>query len=1240
MPHISDREYPPGFLVPPDPAFTSTSSSLPSTSASSVSTAPSSLSDDACREDIEDTSKPVETPRLDIESIQRPNGNSINITFSLSKATSSSPFALGVNAHTSPDESPPEISHSGHSDEGDTDSEVSEPEEPVPPRPYCKNPFQFCPSPAAEEWEKRKAARGEVNEVIDRLMRYQGLEEVKQQFLDIKSKVDICESQGRSLNRERFNVVFQGNPGTGKTTFARLYAEFLHSVGVINSSYFKETAGIALAVKGAEGAQDEVEDILNHNGGVLFIDEAYQLTAAYIEALGKQALDFLLKAMEDNIGKLVVVFVGYKEEMESFFEHNPGLTSRIPWTMHFADFTDAELWEILYDNIHVGYRGNMRVDGGMDGKPMRIAVRRLAQSRGNRGFGNARAVENLIGQISSRQARRLQKLRVQGKEPDCNFFTQEDVIGPDPSDVLQSSHAWNELQKLIGLDTVKKNVRTMMGMIQKNYRRELKEIKPFQLPLNQLFLGPPGTGKTTVAKLYGQILNDLGLLTRGDLIVKNPADFIGECLGKSEAKTRKILEATVGRVLVIDEAYMLDPGDPNKEQDKFKTGVLDTLVSIIQGVPGEDRCIIFVGYEDRIRNMFHNANPGLSRRFRVDRPFRFQNFTINQLLQVMQLKMEQKDLSCTPEAWEVARDVLERALMRPNFGNAGDVDNCLAAAQMNFEQRQSAKPLHEQACDDDLQPQDFDPDWDRISRGATDCQRLLSGKVHQNIIDKFVNYQKRCLGARKYGFRPRDLVPTNFVFAGPAGTGKSTAACQMGRIFYNMGLLSAPEVVEHSASDLIGQYVGQTSPKTRKLLELASGKVLFIDEVHRLASGQFAAEAVDELVGFLTQQENAGKMVVILAGYQSDIRNLMSNRPDLSGLFKEEIAFDELSPEDCVAILLRELDANRITTESDFLRVRESRGHSNVRKLFKALIALPGWSNARDVKYLATQILGNFLESAADNTTSDRTLSADHVEACIMDMITLSTNRCKKLGDDGNTALPISPPHANNDPEPATLEETQASPPPPRIDPAICTPGGDTACDVDVNVNTQHKPDREHQPGLSKSKQRERDDEPVPNQRRSQHTNDTDAQSSDETHVSIPRALQRQQSPKVEQHEKQEPSSRPQSLHNSEELEHQASLSEHQVPVEATWEQRKRRATQVQLQTGVTKINTKTNSGTHTLVLRARRWLSRLLKRGRKREKQETRVSSHPGRCEAGYAWNAVPGGYRCEGRHHFMPAS
>ncbi len=271
------------------------------------------------------------------------------------------------------------------------------------------------------------------------------------------------------------------------------------------------------ALMGMRPQSNSSSSAKTRRGGVLFVDEAYQLISPHASNAGKQVLDIILTEMEKSTAKWVVIFAGYKNDLEAFFAHNDGLKSRIPYVMDFQDFSETQLHSIFLGLIEKRYKGRCTIEGGPSGQYVQAAMRRLSSCRGKRGFGNARSVENLLSKICQRQAQRL--LQIEDREPseeELLFFSREDLIGPSPTNIHSSSEAWAELKTLIGLHQIKASVNAMLGMVEENYHRELRGLKPFAVSLNRVFVGSPGTGKTTVAELYGKILAEMGLLSNGD----------------------------------------------------------------------------------------------------------------------------------------------------------------------------------------------------------------------------------------------------------------------------------------------------------------------------------------------------------------------------------------------------------------------------------------------------------------------------------------------------------------------------------------------------------------------------------------------------------------------------------------------------------------------------------------------------------------------------------------------------
>ncbi|KAM0574910.1 hypothetical protein ACHAO3_007489 [Verticillium nonalfalfae] len=825
-----------------------------------------------------------------------------------------------------------------------------------------------------------------------------------------------------------------------KTTVARIYAKFLTSLAIIAGSEFEETTGSKLASMGVTGCQTLIEKVLENGGGVIFIDEAYQLSSGNSPG-GRAVLDFLLAEVENLTGMIVFVLAGYTKQMETFFAHNPGFPSRFPLEMKFEDYDDKELLRILERQISKKFGGRMTVEDGLQGLFCRIVARRLGMGRGTEGFGNARAVENAFSRICMRQADRLLSERRKGLRPDDLKLSKEDLIGPQPTNALENSTAWGKLQGLVGLSSVKESVQMLLDTIQANYQREMAEEPVIQFSLNRVFLGSPGTGKTTVAKIYGQILVDLGLLSSGEVIVKNPSDFVGAVMGQSEQQTRGILAATVGKVLVIDEAYGLYGGGGTQGRgatDPYRTAVIDTIVAEVQSTPGDDRCVLLLGYKDPLEEMFQNVNPGLSRRFPLASAFVFEDFDNDDLRKILDLKLKQQGFKATDQAKTVAIEVLDRARNRPNFGNAGEIDILLDQAKGSHQKRLSLGQTKHRVT---LGAVDFDAGFERMQRSQTNIPMLFEGTVGcEKIVAILQGYQDIVRTSRLLGMDPKGQVPFNFLFRGPPGTGKTSTAKKMGKVFMDMGLLASADVLDCSATDLIGQYVGQTGPKVQQLLDKALGRVLLIDEAYRLADGQFAKEALDELVDAVTKDKYEGRLVIILAGYENDINRLMSVNPGMTSRFPETIDFYSLDPGSCLELLTRTLQKQKQRlkgTKGDLnlgcFERPSRRFEVDVLRLFDGLSKQTSWASARDIETLAKAVFNVGLRGLKEGGGHCILVSEDVVLGQLQKMLHERHSREKRVSHQLTTGLadlsllspPIAEPTLMHQHEERTTETSQ-----------------------------------------------------------------------------------------------------------------------------------------------------------------------------------------------------------------------
>jgi SpoVK/Ycf46/Vps4 family AAA+-type ATPase len=498
----------------------------------------------------------------------------------------------------------------------------------------------------------------------ERLSSLVGLHRVKQHLSEMSAWLFLQLQREPSSDFPLLHMVFSGNPGTGKTTVARLIGELYRNMGVLKRGHLVEARAadlVANHVGGTSGRTDQVID--QALDGVLFLDEAYILTEPDRGGFGQEAVDTLISRMENDRDRLVVIVAGYPEKMQHFLQSNPGLARRFPIENHydFPDFQPDELAQILLKMLS---NRSIPIEEGMTKRLMEI-VNGLYHVR-DETFGNAGEVRNLCDAIDRRRAARVMRDNLPINSPlelDDLPEKYRDFLVPAADNVNQ---LFQNLDELVGLQSVKGTIRRMVHRLElEQLRRQFVPGKGNVTPIQHLiFTGNPGTGKTTVARLVGRLYKSLGLLKKGHVVEVSRHDLVAGYVGQTALKTMDRVKAALDGVLFIDEAYSLMSGGPND----FGQEAIDTLVKAMEDY--RERIVFIVaGYPQEMRD-FLNTNPGLTSRF--SSPISFPDYSQDEMGKILQ-QLATRDGYVLPQ--EVCESVLIqldllRSAEKRSFGNA------------------------------------------------------------------------------------------------------------------------------------------------------------------------------------------------------------------------------------------------------------------------------------------------------------------------------------------------------------------------------------------------------------------------------------------------------------------------------------------------------------------------------------------------------------------------------------------
>jgi len=830
--------------------------------------------------------------------------------------------------------------------------------------PAVYSPDLVRPIRIVEAEERHEPSAMEV--ALAKLDAMVGLAPVKQEVKALIARMQVEQKrrdQGLDVSALSQHMVFTGPPGVGKTEIARLIGEIYQGLKVLRKGHVVETDRASLVAgylgQTAIKTLDKCREALD---GILFIDEAYSLAPGLGADFGKEAVDTILKFMEDNRDRIVVIVAGYRNEMRRFIDSNPGLASRFSKTIDFPSYTTAELCEIFK---RMATRQQFNLPEGFEArlKPW-IESRAKAED-----WANAREMRTLLERSREAQAMRV----ASDPSADISVVTIQDIVlatgQQDEGNEAAIAAALDKLNAMVGLAPLKEEVQALIARKQVEQKRREQGLDVSSVSQHMVFTGPPGVGKTEVARVIGEVFRALKVLRKGHVVETDRASLVAGYVGQTAIKTLDKCKEALDGILFIDEAYSL-AATPGLGTDLGKEAI-DTLLKFMED--NRDRIIVIVaGYRNEMRH-FIDSNPGLASRF--TKTFDFPPYSPAELFEIFKRMAARQQFNLPQDFEAKLKPWIESRAKAQDWANAREMRTLLEKtreAQALRVAKDASADVSVVTIEDVVHAtgQKIEDNEASVAAALAKLDEMVGlAPVKQEV--KRLSARMGVEQKRKEQGLPVAAVSQHMVFTGPPGVGKTEVARVIGEVFRSLKVLRKGHLVETDRAGLVAGYVGQTATKTLDKCKEALDGILFIDEAYTLAAIQggahdFGKEAIDTLLKFM--EDNRERIVVIVAGYPNEMRRFIESNPGLGSRFTKTIDFPPYGVADLCEILKRMAARQKFSLPDDF--------QAALTPWIEQRSKVQDWGNARSMRTL----LEKARESQAIRISTDADADLSRIE--------------------------------------------------------------------------------------------------------------------------------------------------------------------------------------------------------------------------------------------------------------------